>query len=239
MQPTAFTERRERRRLLAVALPTLLAATAAALIVHSPSSWAQGMAASAPAAGGEAALVLAFTRFQQARPDQPDAIDDSALRFQQLSAAAPADPVLRAYYGAATAMRATTTVLPWRKMGYAEDGLALIDKALAQLDASHDAPLHRGVSGTLETRFTAASTFLSMPGMFNRKERGRKLLEQVLGSPQFETSPAPFRATVWLGAAKQAEADQQPAQARQLYEKVVASGAPQAAIARERLAKVQ
>lgn len=218
--------------MLAVAVPTAMAIVGAALLAHSPSAWAQ---ATAPAAAPTADFAAALARFQQAGPNNADAVEDAAERFTRLLAAAPADPVLRAYAGAATTMRATTTALPWRKLTFAEDGLALIDKAMAQLNTAHDAPLHRGVAAALETRFTAASTFLSLPSMFNRNERGRKQLEQVLNSPLLDSAPAPFRAAVWLRAARLAEQDQQAAQAREWYQKVAASGAPEAAAATERL----
>ena len=120
-------------------------------------------------------------------------------------------------------------------MTFAEDGLAQIDKALAQLASAHDQPLHRGVPAVLETRFVAASTFLGLPSMFNRGERGRQQLDQVLASPLLDSAPLPFRAVVWLRAARLAEDDRQPARARQWYERVVASNAPQAPAARDRL----
>src|SRR5437870_4558223 len=118
--------------------------------------------ASGPACAGvpEPAYDAAFQQFQQAAAgSDTKAIEAAAEQFGQLAATDPADPVLLAYSGAATTMRATTTMLPWRKMGYAEDGLAQLDKALALLKPEHDAPLHRNVPATLETRLVAANTF--------------------------------------------------------------------------------
>jgi len=124
----------------------------------------------------------------------------AADRLGRLSTAQPAEPVLRAYAGAAVAMRAQTTMLPWRKMSHAEDGLALIDKALSQLGPADEAPRPRGVPGVLEARFVAANTFLGLPAMFNRGECGRSQLDAVLGHPLFDNAPAPFKAVVWLRA---------------------------------------
>lgn len=222
--PLALPARARRAALL---LPLLTALVAASLLGTAPAVQA-----------GEQELAAAFDRLQQAVPGEDSAIDDAAQRFQRLLVAHPADPVLRAYAGATTSLRATTTMLPWRKIGHAEDGLALIDKALAMLDASHDAPLHRGVPAVLETRFVAASTFLRLPAMFNRHERGRQQLEQVLASPLFDTAPAAFRATVWLRAARLAQDERQPEQARAWLEKAAATSAPQAATARQRLAEL-
>lgn len=172
-------------RRTALILPLLAALTAG---VPALDAWAAGVDAGA--------VAQAVDRLQQAATGQSEAIEDVLQRFQRLHATDPSDPVLRAYLGAATSMRATTTWMPWKKMQHAEDGLALIDKALAQLGPAHDAPLHRGVPAVLETRFVAANTMLSLPSMFNRQERGRKLLEDVRTSPLLQQSPAPFQAVV-------------------------------------------
>lgn len=215
------------RRRTAIVLATMLVAAGSGLLL----TW------QAPAAAQTAPVTFesAFARMQQATPGQAAAIDDAGEQFGQLVAQQPADPVLRAYLGAATALRATTTALPWRKISHAEDGLAQLDKALAQLTPAHDAPAHRGVPAVLETRFVAANTFLRLPGFFNRNERGRKLLADVLASPLFDAAPAGFRVAVWLRAGELATDDRQLAQARQWYERAAATDAPQAATARSRL----
>lgn len=186
----------------------------------------------APAA---TAADAALARFVDALAGDGAAIERSAAELQHLSEAQAGDPVLRAYAGAAVARLARTTWLPWKKLAFAEEGLALIDKALAQLEPAHDAPLHRGVPAVLDTRFVAATTFLALPAMFNRQERGRKLLAQVLASPLLEAAPLPFRASVWMRAAQLADETQDPAQASAWYEKVASSQAPQAEVARRRL----
>lgn len=227
-----------RHALLTLAATSLVALASGALLITTTvcANAQQPVAAPTVAtAQADAGFDAAFARFIAARPGDDAAIDDAASQFGKLQAAAPTDPVLRAYAGAATSMRATTTMLPWKKMGYAEDGLALIDKALAQLTPAHDAPSHQGVPAVLSVKYVAANTFLALPSMFNRGERGHKLLDEVLKSPLFEAAPAGFKASVWLRAGQQAVTDQQPAQARQWYEKAAASGTPQAAVARSRL----
>ncbi|WP_326538372.1 hypothetical protein [Pseudorhodoferax sp.] len=234
MQPSAPTKPPRRVALtLALAVPTLMAIAGAGLIVTCATA-APAPAAAEPAADA-AAVAAALARFQQATAGQKDAIEPAAEQLLALSSRHPQDPVLRAYAGAATSMRATTTMLPWRKMAYADDGLGLIDKALAQLTPQHDQALHRGVPALLETRFVAATSFLALPAMFNRGERGRSLLQQVLGSPLLDPAPLPFRAAVWMRAARLAEADKQPAEARKWYQLAADSGTPVADAARERL----
>lgn len=150
----------------------------------------------------------AMEQFQSASRGNSAAIDDAAERFQVLLAAEPAHPLLLAYAGSATSMRATTTMLPWKKMSFAEDGLAQIDKALSLLQPSHEEQVHRGVSVALETRFVAATTFLNLPSMFNRGSRGNKLMAEVTSSPMLAQAPAGFQAAVRAQAARLAAKEQ-------------------------------
>src|SRR3954451_14931056 len=96
---------------------------------------ATGIAIAAP----DAAFDSAFRHFIVASGGDKSAIEPAADAFDALLKAEPANPVLMAYAGAATALRATTTMLPWKKMGHAEDGLALLYKSLAMLTPAHDA----------------------------------------------------------------------------------------------------
>jgi hypothetical protein len=146
----------------------------------------------------------AFQQFQHAAAGETKAIESAAEQFGRLAVAEPADPALIAYTGAATVMRSMTTMLPWRKLSFAEDGLAQIDKALAMLSPEHDKLLHRNVAASLETRFVAANTFLRVPAMFNRNARGTRLLDEVLKSPLLATAPEGFRAAVAKRAAEEA-----------------------------------
>lgn len=181
------------------------------------------------------ALTTALATFGRANGGDSAAIEPAAEQLVRLADAEPANPVLRAYAGAATSMKASTTILPWKKMGYADDGLAMLDKALALLTPTHDAPLYRGVPASLEVRFTAARTFLALPSMFNRQPRGAKLLDDVLHSPLLEGSPMGFKAAVWMRAGLEAARAGHKEQARQWLQRVADSGTPEAAAAQARL----
>ncbi len=204
---------------------------AAAALIASLAAPFAGPARSADAAAFNAAIVES----QRANSGIESAVESAAERFGALASATPGDPVVLAYSGAATALRARTTMLPWKKMSFAEDGLAQIDKALALLNAAHDAPLYRDTPASLETRFTAASVFLALPGMFNRHARGAKLLDEVLASPMLSSAPLPFRGAVWLRAGVEASADKRTEDARRLLQQVLNSGAPQAEQAQAKL----
>nr|WP_295774996.1 hypothetical protein [Rhodoferax sp.] len=183
----------------------------------------------------DAQFQAAFQQFIQASFGDTAAIDAAAEAFTGLLKIEPANPVLMAYTGSATTMKASTTVLPWKKMGYAEDGLSQLDKALAMLNASHDAPMQRGTPGVLEVKYVAANTFLAVPGFMNRHERGAKLLADVLANPLFANAPLPFKGTVWLKAASEATKANNTAEARRYLGLIVEQQAPQAAKAQELL----
>lgn len=178
----------------------------------------------------------AFAAFNKAAEGDTSAIDTAAAAFEALRKAEASNPVLLAYSGAATSMRANTTWMPWKKMSFAEDGLAQLDKALSLLNASHDAPLQQGVPAVLDVKFVAANTFLAVPGFMNRHERGSRLLAEVLNHPLLASSPLPFRGAVWLAAARQAQAHKQAADTQRYVDLIVQQHAPQAAQAQALLA---
>lgn len=153
----------------------------------------------------EGAFEEAAALFMKANGGDSAAIDKAAEAFEALLKAEPADPLLMAYTGAATAMKSRSTMLPWKKMGYAEDGLALQDKALALLTPAHDSATRRNVPVALETRYVVANTFLAVPGFMNRNARGAKLLAEVQAAPAFETAPPGFRNQVLARAAALAQ----------------------------------
>ena len=138
--------------------------------------------------------------FLKAADGDKSAVDGAAAAFASLLKAEPANPVLLAYSGAATSMKATTTWLPWKMLAHAEEGLAQIDKALALLTPAHNAPLQQGTPAVLEVKLVAANTFMAVPGFMNRKERGQRLLNEVLASPLLATAPAEFQASVHTAA---------------------------------------
>ena len=200
---------------------------------HAISAAAIALAAGvATGAAPEAAFESAFRNFISASSGDKSATEPAAEAFETLLKADPTNPVLMAYAGASTTMRAGTTMLPWKKMSYAEDGMALLDKALALLGPAHDAPIQHGTPGSLEVRFVAANAFLAVPGFMNRGARGAKLLNEVLASPLFAKAPLPFQGSVWMRAAALATKEQRSDDARRFLNEVITHNAPQAEKAR-------
>lgn len=190
-----------------------------------------GAAHAAPDAEFQEAAAL----FTQAASGDKAAIAKAAEAFTALSHTEPGNPVLLAYAGASTSRLAGTTMLPWKKISYAEDGMALIDKALAMLTPAHNAVVQQGTPGVLAVRFVAANTFLAVPGFMNRGARGAKLLTEVLDSPLLAQAPLGFQGAVWMRAASLAEAELRPEDARKYLGEVISRNAPQADAARAQL----
>lgn len=182
------------------------------------------------------AVEAAILAFRTAPAADSGATTRSAETLQQLLAQHPGDPRLLAYAGAATARLSRTTLLPWKKMRHAEDGLAQLDKALALIRPEHEQAPAGGVPPALETRLVAANTFLAVPGMFNRGARGEKLLTELLNLPTLATTPAAFRSAVFFLAGEHARQTDRPAEARRHYERVIGLKELEADAARAALA---
>jgi hypothetical protein len=194
----------------------------------------------APAhAATDTQLQDAYRLAQTAITGDSSQIPAAVEKLTALLAGEPANPLLLVHLGALTAMQARGTMLPWKKTGYAEDGMAMQDKALGLLSPATDAQRHDGVPVTLQVKFTAASTFVAVPRLFNRHERGERLLREVLDSPLFEPSPLGFRGAVWMSAARLARDDGKPEQARNYLDTVIAHNAPQADQARAQREQVK
>jgi hypothetical protein len=190
---------------------------------------------------GSKAMAFSEPEFQSAFQQfaaAPGAEEKAAEAFTALLKKEPAHPVLMAYAGAATTKLAGTTMFPWKKMSYAEDGMAMLDKALQLAQAAEPKLLHNGVPFLLEVKFVAANTFLAVPGFMNRAERGNKLLNEVLTDAQFEKTASGFRGAVWMRAAGLAMQQKRNADARRFLESVIHSEAPQSAAAKAMLKEV-
>jgi tetratricopeptide (TPR) repeat protein len=158
----------------------------------------------------------------------------AAKAFQNLLNAEPGQPLLMAYAGSATSRLAVTTIFPWKKMSYAEEGLAMIDKSLI-LAEKEPTQLHGHTLQLLEIKLVAASTFLAVPEFMNRHTRGQKLLDDILVHPQLSTADLGFRGEVWMRAARLAQQQKRIEDAKKLAEEVIRNQAPQAEKAKQLL----
>jgi hypothetical protein len=186
----------------------------------------------------EEQLSAANAAFARADGGDGKAAAEAVAKFGELVKAEPDNPFLLVHMGAATTMQARATVLPWKKMSLAENGMAMQDKAVAMLAPRDDTEVQDGAPVSLRVRYVAANTFLAVPEFFDRKQRGQKLLSEVLGSPLFSTTSVAFRGHVWMRAAKYAEKDKRMGDAKMYLNSVISSGAPQASQAQGELQRI-
>lgn len=167
------------------------------------------------------------------------AIPVAVEKFKALSQAESADPLVMVNVGAATSLHSRTTILPWKKISYAEDGMAIQDKALALLTPAHDVRLYNGTPVSLHVRLVAASTFLSVPRFFNREAQGGKILNGIMDSPLFEKASLQFKGATWIRAARWAVDEKRPVDAKKYLLIVIEKNAPQADEATAQLAAIK
>lgn len=162
-----------------------LIAVAAALVVSTASH-----------AAPDAAFTNAVAQFKLATTGDAQAIDQAAEQFSTLLQQTPDNPVLMTYAGSSLSMRAITAPSNEQRRAYAEDGLAMIDKALIMLTPAHDQVGPSGVPDALQARYVAARTFLAVPAFMNRRPQGVELINTIVSSPQFAQCPAGFQDAV-------------------------------------------
>jgi hypothetical protein len=156
----------------------------------------------------------------------------AAESFSALLKKEPGNPLLMAYAGSATSSLATTTYFPWKKMSYAEEGMAMLDKALQLVAVSDGSAMHGATPVQLEVKFAALNTFLAVPGFMNRGPRGEKLLSEILAHKQFEQAALGFRGAVWMRAARLALEQKRLDDAKRFFNEVIQNAAPQAEAAK-------
>ena len=198
-----------------------LLATGLALLVSS-----QAMAFSEPQ------FQSAFQQFIQSGKGSEEA---AATAFNELLKQDPASPLIMAYAGASTGKLAVPTMFPWKKMSYAEDGMAMLEKALQLAAANENAQGHGSTPVILEVKYVAASTFLAVPAFMNRGPRGTKLLNEVLEHKQFDKAEPGFRGSVLMRAASLATEQKRPDDAKRYLNEVIKQNAPQAEAAKAML----
>ena len=109
----------------------------------------------------------------------------------------PEDPVGLAMRGSVKTMLARTAWLPWQKLGYVNEGIELMDKAVANaaLAKSWD-----GRDPKIVIWMISGTTNAKLPKMFNRRAFAQRDFQNVLEAPVFQRMAAGDRASVyaWL-----------------------------------------
>lgn len=131
------------------------------------------------------------------------AVRQAIRQFKALNAHNPDNPVYLAYLGASMTLKGRDAQNNLDKRRLTEDGLAKIDKALDYVANNHNV---RSVE-YLDTLLVAANSFIYIPSFFNRYEKGKLLLEEILNHEDFSSMAAGYRAAAYFTAALVAHGD--------------------------------
>jgi hypothetical protein len=142
----------------------------------------------------------AFALFAKGRAGDHAATEQAVGAFQTLLRAEPDNALVMTYAGVSTAMQANGTMMPWKKLGFAKEGVALIDKAVLLLAGPHKTVPNRKVPDVMEVRLLAARTYLAMPESMGKAATGAKLLSEVMANPLFGATTDTFKAEVMQAA---------------------------------------
>lgn len=149
----------------------------------------------------------------------------TASTFNNMLQQEPGNPLLMSYAGAATAKSSLDKLAKDEKTTALEDGTAMVEQAL-QL-ASNSVAMHGSVPVALEVRFVAASTYLAVPKVMNRHDKGEQLLKDVIDASQFAQTDVNFRGAVWMRAATLAAEKNRADEAKKYLSEIVRNNAPQ------------
>lgn len=120
--------------------------------------------------------------------------------FEQHIAQRGAEALSLVYLGSTQTLMGRDAWMPWNKMTYTEKGLATIAKGLDLL-AANPTPLaeqqtRQGLPESFLAKSLAASTFTSLPEMFNHFDRGYELFLELLDDDEFKQQK--YAATAWV-----------------------------------------
>ncbi|KYN79615.1 hypothetical protein ATY37_01730 [Vibrio cidicii] len=141
-----------------------------------------------------------LTRFNQAAQGDTGLVDTVHNELSQLVQKQGATPVTLVYLGSSETLQGRDSFMPWNKMKFTERGLATIQKGL-DLMANQPMPIQeqQRLQGLPEYQLAtamAATTYTSLPDMFNHFERGYDLYLNLLDEPGFVEQS--FAATSWI-----------------------------------------
>ncbi|WP_444896589.1 hypothetical protein [Microbulbifer sp. SSSA005] len=144
--------------------------------------------------------------YQKAAAQGGAAIEESYEAFKALQKDNPSDPIALFYLGASETLMAKESWLPWRKVSYAENGIARMDKALTIIEEmDNPGRSSQGMPQDLLLKGIAATTFTKVPKFFNSFDRGFELYYELMGDPRIGYMPPDATRWIYCGALQAAE----------------------------------
>jgi len=149
-----------------------------------PARWALPAAADTHGADTQQRLAQARELFEAGRKGSSASVSEAQLRFNDLLAQDPANPLYLAYLGSTYTLQARESSLPWTKIRLVNKGIDLLDQALSRLRAGEARAATATPPLTLETRLVAVATFIALPdSLFHRMAEAKRTLREALASP--------------------------------------------------------
>ncbi|MCP5079097.1 MAG: hypothetical protein GY951_13710 [Psychromonas sp.] len=141
-----------------------------------------------------------LTIYNQASAGNEDQVEPAYQLLSKLIEDEGATSITLVYLGSTETLKGRDAWMPWTAMKHVEKGLASIDKGLTLLSTEKKTVAQQstllGLKESYLTRAVAASTYSSLPDMFNHFERGYELFLTLLSEPEFNAHP--FPATAWV-----------------------------------------
>lgn len=143
--------------------------------------------------------------YNQAAQGDEKLVEPLYTDLENLLAQEGASALSLVYLGSTRTLMGRDAFLPWKKMRYSEEGLAMIDKGLTLLSShtntssehtAHSEEHRSGLPTQMLAIAVAAATYTAMPDIFNHFERGYDLYLNLLADPQFQTQP--FASSAWI-----------------------------------------
>jgi hypothetical protein len=125
------------------------------------------------------------------------AVRTATNRFRSLSLSHPDEPVFLAYFGACMTLQGRDLQNNLEKKRVTDEGLAKIDRAL-EMNPYREA---EGSAMYLDTLLVAANSFIHIPSFFNRYDKGKQLLNEILQHRDFAAMAPGFKAATYMTAA--------------------------------------
>ncbi|PMK03484.1 hypothetical protein [Vibrio sp. 10N.261.55.A7] len=139
-----------------------------------------------------------ISQYNLAAQGDEDKVEVVHEQLEQLLESQGADALSLVYLGSTQTLMGRDAFMPWNKMKYTEQGLATIAKGLTLLDGEpvEQQEYRQGLPTSILAQAIAASTYTSLPDMFNHFERGYDIYLELLESEAFASQS--YEATSWI-----------------------------------------
>lgn len=132
-------------------------------------------------ASDKAQATQAYDLYMIATEGDERAVTDAQALLKPLHPAYANDPIVRAIEGGLLTLQGRAAYLPWNKLSYTNDGLAILAQANEGLTPDHDTLEFAGLPATLQVKAIVGVSFIKVPSFFGRFDQGYEILKQAMG----------------------------------------------------------